>query len=83
MVAFSKNPLSKNQPRYSTSVRPLKTFFFNASFVEIVFLLLFFSVSSSLAQTTTATFDTARSVSELANMADSLRESVTNFKLPD
>ncbi len=55
MVAFSKNPLSKNQPRYSTSVRPLKTFFFNASFLEIVFLLLFFSVSSSLAQTTTAT----------------------------
>ena len=34
-------------------------------------------------QTTTATFDTARSVSELANMAEALRESVTDFKLPD
>ena len=34
-------------------------------------------------QLTTATFDTARSVSELANMAESLRESVTDFKLPE
>ena len=34
-------------------------------------------------QTTTATFDTARSVSELANMAESLRESVSDFKLPE
>ena len=40
-------------------------------------------VQEITSQTTTATFDTARSVSELANMADSLRESVTNFKLPD
>ncbi|MBF7682839.1 methyl-accepting chemotaxis protein [Acinetobacter sp. B5B] len=34
-------------------------------------------------QTTAATFDTARSVSELANMAESLRGSVTDFKLPE
>ncbi|MCF9046748.1 methyl-accepting chemotaxis protein [Acinetobacter nectaris] len=34
-------------------------------------------------QTTSATFDTARSVSELANMAESLRESVSDFKLPE
>lgn len=34
-------------------------------------------------QTTTATFDTARSVSELATMAESLRESVSDFKLPE
>ena len=34
-------------------------------------------------QTTSATSDTARSVSELANMAESLRESVTDFKLPE
>ena len=40
-------------------------------------------VQEITSQTTTATFDTARSVSELANMADSLRESVTNFKLPE
>ena len=40
-------------------------------------------VQEITSQTTTATFDTARSVSELANMADSLRDSVTNFKLPD
>ena len=55
MVAFSKNPLSKNQPRYSRSVRPLKTFFFKTSFLEIVFILLFFSVSLSFAQETKAT----------------------------
>lgn len=40
-------------------------------------------VEEITSQTTTATFDTARSVSELANMAESLRESVTDFKLPD
>ena len=40
-------------------------------------------VQEITSQTTSATFDTARSVSELANMADSLRESVTNFKLPE
>ncbi|QRQ13359.1 methyl-accepting chemotaxis protein [Acinetobacter pittii] len=40
-------------------------------------------VQEITSQTTTATFDTARSVSELANMAESLRESVTDFKLPD
>lgn len=40
-------------------------------------------VQEITSQTTTATFDTARSVSELANMADTLRESVTNFKLPE
>ena len=40
-------------------------------------------VQEITSQTTTATFDTARSVSELANMADSLRDSVTNFKLPE
>ena len=34
-------------------------------------------------QTTSATFDTARSVSQLANMAETLRESVADFKLPD
>ena len=39
-------------------------------------------VQEITSQTTTATFDTARSVSELANMAESLRESVTDFKLP-
>ena len=40
-------------------------------------------VQEITSQTTTATFDTARSVSELANMAESLRESVSDFKLPD
>ncbi|SDB99306.1 methyl-accepting chemotaxis protein [Acinetobacter boissieri] len=40
-------------------------------------------VQSITTQTTAATFDTARSVSELANMAESLRESVTDFKLPE
>ena len=40
-------------------------------------------VQEITSQTTTATFDTARSVSELANMAEALRESVTDFKLPD
>ncbi|ANF82327.1 chemotaxis protein [Acinetobacter sp. NCu2D-2] len=40
-------------------------------------------VQEITAQTTTATFDTARSVSELANMADALRESVSDFKLPE
>ncbi|ENW89164.1 hypothetical protein F905_01635 [Acinetobacter sp. CIP 53.82] len=40
-------------------------------------------VQEITSQTTTATFDTARSVSELASMAESLRESVTDFKLPD
>ncbi|MBU3848149.1 MAG: methyl-accepting chemotaxis protein [Candidatus Acinetobacter avistercoris] len=34
-------------------------------------------------QNTSAAFDTARSVSELSKMADSLRDSVTNFKLPE
>ena len=40
-------------------------------------------VQEITSQTTTATFNTARSVSELANMAEALRESVTDFKLPD
>ena len=40
-------------------------------------------VQEITSQTTGATFDTARSVSELANMAESLRESVSDFKLPD
>ncbi|OTG83825.1 methyl-accepting chemotaxis protein [Acinetobacter sp. ANC 4648] len=40
-------------------------------------------VQEITSQTTTATFDTARSVSELANMAESLRQSVTDFKLPE
>ncbi|WP_347453015.1 methyl-accepting chemotaxis protein [Acinetobacter thermotolerans] len=40
-------------------------------------------VQEITSQTTTATFDTARSVSELANMADALRESVSDFKLPE
>ncbi|QIO06674.1 methyl-accepting chemotaxis protein [Acinetobacter shaoyimingii] len=40
-------------------------------------------VQEITSQTTSATFDTARSVSELANMADSLRDSVANFKLPE
>jgi twitching motility protein PilJ len=40
-------------------------------------------VQEITSQTTGATFDTARSVSELASMAESLRESVTDFKLPD
>ena len=40
-------------------------------------------VQEITSQTTTASFDTARSVSELANMAEALRESVTDFKLPD
>ena len=40
-------------------------------------------VQEITSQTTTATFDTARSVCELANMAEALRESVTDFKLPD
>lgn len=40
-------------------------------------------VQEITSQTTTATLDTARSVSELANMAESLRGSVSDFKLPD
>ncbi|WEV49413.1 methyl-accepting chemotaxis protein [Acinetobacter sp. ESL0695] len=40
-------------------------------------------VQEITAQTTSATFDTAQSVSELANMAESLRESVSDFKLPE
>nr|WP_174506575.1 methyl-accepting chemotaxis protein [Acinetobacter sp. Marseille-Q1620] len=40
-------------------------------------------VQEITAQTTGATFDTARSVSELANLADSLRHSVSDFKLPE
>lgn len=40
-------------------------------------------VQEITSQTTTATFDTARSVSELTNMAESLRESVSDFKLPE
>ena len=40
-------------------------------------------VQEITSQTTTATFDTARSVSELANMAESLRESVSDLKLPE
>ena len=40
-------------------------------------------VQEITSQTTTATFDTARSVSELANMAESLRQSVSDFKLPE
>lgn len=40
-------------------------------------------VQEITSQTTSATFDTARSVSELANMAESLRASVTDFKLPE
>ncbi|MFC6052840.1 chemotaxis protein [Acinetobacter sp. Ac_877] len=40
-------------------------------------------VQEITSQTTSATFDTARSVSELAGMAESLRESVTDFKLPE
>jgi twitching motility protein PilJ len=40
-------------------------------------------VQDITSQTTTSSFDTARSVSELANMAESLRESVTDFKLPE
>ncbi|QCS13056.1 methyl-accepting chemotaxis protein [Acinetobacter radioresistens] len=40
-------------------------------------------VQEITSQTTSATFDTARSVSELATMAESLRESVTDFKLPE
>ena len=40
-------------------------------------------VQEITSQTTTATFDTARSVSELASMADSLRQSVSDFKLPE
>ena len=40
-------------------------------------------VQEITSQTTSATFDTARSVSELANMAESLRESVSDFKLPE
>ncbi len=40
-------------------------------------------VQEITSQTTTATFDTARSVSELANLAESLLESVTDFKLAD
>ena len=40
-------------------------------------------VQEITSQTTTATFDTARSISELAHMADTLRDSVTNFKLPE
>ncbi|MDM1762849.1 MULTISPECIES: methyl-accepting chemotaxis protein [unclassified Acinetobacter] len=40
-------------------------------------------VQEITSQTTTATFDTARSVSELANIADSLRQSVSDFKLPE
>lgn len=40
-------------------------------------------VQEITSQTTSATFDTARSVGELANMAETLQQSVTNFKLPD
>lgn len=40
-------------------------------------------VQEITSQTTSATFDTARSVGELATMAESLQQSVTNFKLPD
>ena len=40
-------------------------------------------VQEITSQTTTATFDTARSVSELADMAEALRDSVTDFKLPE
>ena len=40
-------------------------------------------VQEITSQTTTATFDTARSVSELANMAETLRDSVSDFKLPE
>ena len=40
-------------------------------------------VQEITSQTTSATFDTARSVSELASMAEALRESVTDFKLPE
>ena len=40
-------------------------------------------VQEITSQTTTATFDTARSVSELANMAEALRESGSDFKLQD
>ncbi|WP_445115165.1 methyl-accepting chemotaxis protein [Acinetobacter sp. WZC-1] len=40
-------------------------------------------VQEITSQTTTATQDTARSVSELASMADSLRQSVSDFKLPE
>ena len=40
-------------------------------------------VQEITSQTTGATFDTARSVSELANMAESLRQSVSDFKLPE
>ncbi len=40
-------------------------------------------VQEITAQTTGATFDTARSVAELANMADTLRQSVSDFKLPE
>ncbi|QCO21416.1 methyl-accepting chemotaxis protein [Acinetobacter cumulans] len=40
-------------------------------------------VQEITSQTTSATFDTARSVSELANMAETLRDSVSDFKLPD
>ena len=40
-------------------------------------------VQEITSQTTSATFDTARSVSELASMADSLRQSVSDFKLPE
>ena len=40
-------------------------------------------VQEITSQTTSATFDTARSVSELASMAESLRQSVSDFKLPE
>ena len=40
-------------------------------------------VQEITSQTTSATFDTARSVSELATMAESLRQSVSDFKLPE
>ncbi|RKG34519.1 methyl-accepting chemotaxis protein [Acinetobacter tianfuensis] len=40
-------------------------------------------VQEITSQTTSATFDTARSVSELANMAETLRDSVSDFKLPE
>ena len=40
-------------------------------------------VQEITSQTNSATFDTARSVGELATMAESLQQSVTNFKLPD
>lgn len=40
-------------------------------------------VQNITVKTNSATYDTAKSVSELANMAESLRVSVTDFKLPE